>query len=585
VPADIRAAALLVAADAAYGMHAYPMAATRYSQLVSTYPNVPDAPRATLRLGWSQYREGHTAAARQSWTGLANRYPTDPRAPLALALAAEIASRAGDAGEARVLSDRIVMRYPTSRYSGAARLSRAIVAVRQQREPDAIRDLDDLVKAGGVAAVDERHQLLQALSVPRTELTLEERATSPVSPGTDVSASPGLGARDPVDRFVAAVESRDRAGAPFVIHGLLLSAVAERGWSSPRAGALAVRLADDFPAYPPAPALLARVAQESAAAGQWPTARKAYESLATRYPNQSGKIDMELADALHRTGATAAARERLQKAAAAGGPDSARALLKLAEISDAAGDRRAALTAYDTLARNYPGLPWQPESLIAHARLLEEFGPPYRARAALRAVAETSRGDAAAEAAYRLGRAASSEGQHREAAEWYARAAAIAPGSKWERAGLLGAGDSYAQLRDFQRARSAYDKILRDADPATRAEASYGVGGIAHAEGRHRDAAALFLQAAQLAPGSSLEPRALVGAVNCLVAAGDRKSADTVYQRLTQAPKTEPGDLAAARTALRAEPRRATPGAAPGGTPSTIKEWREVDERAASAPR
>lgn len=582
----VRATALLIAADAAYGMYAYPVAAARYSEFVATYPTSADAPRAAMTLGWAQYREGNAAGARQSWTGIANRYPTDSRAPLALALAAEVASQAADASEARVLSDRIVMRYPSSPYAGAARLNRSIIALRQQREQDAVRDLDELVKSGGVAAAEERQRLIQVMAAPGSELTLEDRAAPVASATSDVSASPAsatnspLTAGDPVERFVTAVESRDPAGAPLVIHGLLLGAAADRGWASPRAGALAVRLVDDFPAYPPAPALLTRVAQQSVTAGQWPTARKAYESLAARYPAQSGKNDIDFAEALYRTGAPATARGRLEKAVAAGGPDSPRALLRLAEISDATGDRRAALTAYDTLLRDYPRLPRQPESLLAHARLLDEFGPAYRARAALRAVAETGRGEAAAEAAYRLGLTLSGEGQHRDAAEWYTRASTIAPGSKWERLALLGAGDSFTQLRDSRRAMSAYDRLLRDGDSATRAEASYRMAEIVHGEGRHRDAAGMYLQAAQLAPGSPTEPRALVGAVSCLVAAGDRKTADTVYQRLVQAPKTGPNDLATARAALRTEPRAGAPESRP-----PIKQWREVDESSARAQR
>jgi TolA-binding protein len=587
VSAGVRAAALLVAADAAYGMSAYPVAATRYGEFVTSNPSSPDAPRAAMRLGWAQYRQGNPAAARQSWTALANRYPSDWRAPLALALAAEVASQAADVGEARVLADRVVMRYATSPYAPAARLSRAILAMRQHREADAVRDLDELVKHNGARAVEERQRLVTALAGPRTELALEEQAGPVVSVGTDVAASPGPStnsarvADDPLDRFIVAIESRDRASAPFVIHGLLLGAAAERGWSSPRAGALAVRLADDFPAYPPAPALLTRVAQQSTADGQWPMARKAYESLAAHYPSPNGKTDLDLAEALYRSGDPAAARARLQKAATAGGPGGAPALLKLAEISEASGDKRAALTAYDTLLRDYPGQARQPESLLAHARLLEEFGPAYRARAVLRAVAESDRSEAAAEASYRLGQMLAREGQHREASEWYTRAATSAPGSKWERMALLGAGDSFVQLRHYRQATTTYDRLLKHSDTATRAEATYRMGTVAHDEGRHRDAANLYLQAAQLVPGSPTEPRALVGAVKCLVAAGDRKTADSVYQRLVQAPKTAPDDLAAARTALRVEPPRpATPEPRPA-----IKEWREVDENSAAARR
>ena len=76
------------------------------------------------------------------------------------------------------------------------------------------------------------------------------------------------------------------------------------------------------------------MAQQSVVDGQWPTARKAYETLAAHYPSPNGKTDMDLAEALYRTGAPAAARDRLQKTAAVGGADGAQALLRLAEISE-----------------------------------------------------------------------------------------------------------------------------------------------------------------------------------------------------------------------------------------------------------
>src|SRR5262249_50815503 len=153
----------------------------------------------------------------------------------------EVANQAGDTGEARVLADRVVMRHGTSPYAPVARLNRSILAMRQHREQDAIRDFDELVKSDGARAVEGRQRLVAALGAPRTELSLEEHATPVVSVGTDLAASPTLAtstaraADDPLERFVVAIESQDRASAPLVLHGLLLGAAAERGWSSPRA--------------------------------------------------------------------------------------------------------------------------------------------------------------------------------------------------------------------------------------------------------------------------------------------------------------------------------------------------------------
>jgi len=118
-----------------------------------------------------------------------------------------------------------------------------------------------------------------------------------------------------------------------------------------------------------------------------------------------------------------------------------------------------------------------------------------------------------------------------------------------------------------------------------RADVAYRVAEMLRTDGRHREAASMYLQAAQLAPSSPTEPRALVGAVSCLVAAGDRKAAETAYQRLLQAPKTGPNDLAAARTALRIETRPAASKSRPAASEArpVIKEWREVDESSAKA--
>jgi tetratricopeptide (TPR) repeat protein len=142
-----------------------------------------------------------------------------------------------------------------------------------------------------------------------------------------------------------------------------------------------------------------------------------------------------------------------------------------------------------------------------------------------------------------------------------------------------------------------------------RGEAAYRAAEILRAEQRHAEAAKLYMQSAQLSANSATEPRALVGAVSCLIAAGDRKGAETAYQRLLQAAKAGPNDLAAARTALSTEPRPAVaeprPAAAesrpapprpavveprpaqprPAAPRPAIKEWREVEESSVSATR
>jgi hypothetical protein len=72
VSREMRASALLVAADAAYAAHAYPAAARHYGQFVAEQKSAPDAARATLALGWARLRGGDPDGARAAWSAFAD---------------------------------------------------------------------------------------------------------------------------------------------------------------------------------------------------------------------------------------------------------------------------------------------------------------------------------------------------------------------------------------------------------------------------------------------------------------------------------------------------------------------------------
>ncbi len=82
--ADVRAAALVLAGDAAYGMGAYRLAAERYEEALLSDELPPDAPHATLALGWAELRLGRREDARLTWMRVARQFPADPHAPIAL---------------------------------------------------------------------------------------------------------------------------------------------------------------------------------------------------------------------------------------------------------------------------------------------------------------------------------------------------------------------------------------------------------------------------------------------------------------------------------------------------------------------
>lgn len=566
VPRKIRAGALLVAADGAYAMQAYQVAATRYAEYISLYRDLPDAARAAMAVAWSNLRQGHRDEARRAWSAVADIFPGDPRAPLALVFAAEMASRAGDTAGTRRLLDRIITQYYSSAYSGIARMTRSSLALRAQKDAEALRDLDEVVRSNGTVALEVRRRLGEALAIPGAEAGLEStvagalRRTPPAGDGT-------------IEAFARLfLDRRHREPVPYTLHGLVLLGATDRGWSDVLVADLATRLAEDFPSYPAAASLLTQVAKAASDAGQWPVARRAWETMAARAPAAAlgSSARLNLAEALFRTGAAAEARA-IARSVAAGGQEAPRALLLLTEIHEAAGEPHAALAVYDRLLQEHPRVDRSAPSLLKHLRLLDELGQSSRTRPVLQRLVEVSSGEVAAEAAYRLAQGLRAEKQYAAAVEWYLTAAYVAEGSRWAQLALLGAGESLTALDETKEALTVYRKLLPErpgvdppADREASGEAAYRAGEILVGAGLHEEALDMFVASAHFTTGLPAERRALVGVLRCLVATGDRAGAEAIYRRLAASGVTEPDLLRQARTALRAN------GAAGGGGESAL---------------
>ena len=114
----VRASALVLAGDAAYGMGAYRLAAERYEEALQSDELPLDAPHATLALGWAELRLGRREEARLTWMRVARQFPTDPSAPTAAILAAELSQQVGETVVARKLLDRVLEGNPS--HSGSA---------------------------------------------------------------------------------------------------------------------------------------------------------------------------------------------------------------------------------------------------------------------------------------------------------------------------------------------------------------------------------------------------------------------------------------------------------------------------------
>ena len=458
-----------------------------------------------MAVGWAQLRQDDRGQAQRSWTTLADTMPTDARAPLALVLAAELAQRAGDAAATQRLLDRVIARHGASAYAGIARLTRSGLAMRRGQEDAALRDLGEVIHTSGTTALEERRRIAEALAFTA------DPVLTPAPPRAQSNDGSAL------ERFAAPfLDQRQRESTPYALHGLVVLAAADRGWSDVLVERLARRLLEDFPAYPAAPPLLTRVATTAAGTGHWPIARQAWQTLLARAPAAATPaVRMTFAEALYRSGFAGEARV-VAETVAVGGDAAPRALKLLADIHEAAGDGETA-------------------------------------RPLLRRLVEVATGELAAEAAYRLGQSLRAAGQAAAAVEWYLTAAYVSGAGRWAPSALLGAGAALAASNEPKEALNAYTKLLRARTPANReisGEAAYRAGEILAGAGVHGQALAMFKTSANLTAGLPAERRALVGVLRCLVATGDRAGAETIYRRLRSAGAAEPELLAQAQAAL-----------------------------------
>jgi len=126
---------------------------------------------------------------------------------------------------------------------------------------------------------------------------------------------------------------------------------------------------------------------------------------------------------------------------------------------------------YDVLVRLKPGATItqaQVELNYVAQRLEQEFPKPYpisrRFGFSVRPLLEQAVKDGdpaiAAEASYYIGEGLRTAGQHDDAIEAYMTAAYVAPDTVWGRRGLLGAGRSFAALRQNDSAAIVYRKLL-----------------------------------------------------------------------------------------------------------------------------
>ena len=583
-PPRVRATALMLAGDAAYGLGAYRTAANRYGEALRADQLPAEAAHTGFALGWAQLRLGRGDQAQYTWVRVAQQFPADPGAPLALIRSAELAAQAGDLAGAQRRLDQVLERYPTAPAAEIARLSRSIVALRAGRTQEAVGDLRTLALSGRPSLPQERRMLLDRLT-PAGAFGGPERPLLPVPTGLPAareSDTAAAGTARTLEQFAAPFldGAGDPETTPRVLHGLVFAAAEDQAW--PEVQRLSSRLVDRFPGYSSAPDVLLWVAARATSAQQWPIARSSYERVLAL--NRSAALtppaQLKFAEALFRTDDPAQARAQLSRLleVAPQSEDAPHALYLLAEVDEALERPAEALAAYERLRRDYPRAEWTAESLLPHARLLQHaIGKQQEARALLEEAVQGTQGETRTEALFRLAQLSAENGEHQQAVDLYMSAAyGTGQSSRWYRPALLGAGRSLAALRRTVAAEAVYRNLLpanpvgplpRDGsplrlkekveDPEIAAAAASGIADLLRGAGRNAEAVDMYLTAASLAPESDQAWRGLVGAIRSLVAIRDWKSAAAIYQRLVDSHGNSPEILAEARDAL-GPPRRDT---------------------------
>src|SRR5262249_51724358 len=138
LPADLRAAALVIGGEASYWARNYDEAVGFYTRFLTDAPNQPGAPNVVLAIGWAELRRGRLDAARQRWTSFAQQAPSDPHAAEALLLAAELAAKAGDIQTARAQLNEVVLKFPNTEPGQVAILNRSILSIDAGRASEAL---------------------------------------------------------------------------------------------------------------------------------------------------------------------------------------------------------------------------------------------------------------------------------------------------------------------------------------------------------------------------------------------------------------------------------------------------------------
>jgi TolA-binding protein len=206
---------------------------------------------------------------------------------------------------------------------------------------------------------------------------------------------------------------------------------------------------------------------------------------------------------------------------------------------------------YEQLLAAYPASPLQPTARLDFAESLLRTGEPIRAQKQIAQAASADRShEQAARRLFLQGQIYETLGRPGEALIVYQQLGREHPRSEWAAESLLPRARVMDAVGQRRQARALLEHILKGAQGDVYSEAAVRLGESLEAEGQHAAAVKWFLTAAYLDPESTWGQRAQLGALEGLIATGDRAAADAVYRRMEASNATDPGLLSRARDAL-----------------------------------
>ena len=527
LPPAQRAAALLIAGEASYGLREYDRAASFYTRYLAELPQSPSSPLVRLALGWAELRRGRLAAARQEWERFAASFRMIRACPPCCSSPPSWRRRRGRARRRGCCSTASSPAIPTaSRPQAATPEPRRAGHARRSREAAALRDLEAR-PAGADLAVHRPdppgagHRRCSGAKRARRG----DGVPGALAEGEEL-AHLGLGvvalARGQWDEATREwLAARDAGAAPAATaaeYGLAAVAFGQGKLAS--SGALAAPLLAGPPDPATTPGLLQGMAYLAGEEKKWPEAR----ALTLRVADEFGKSRAAPA-ALATLGAP---RRR------------------------GAGNGRRPRGLRDLIATRYAGRHIGAEARLDHAEALLRTGAAPEARQRLEAFVNRRDGRSAASARAAPPRA-ELRGRRREgqgAGHLRAPAAGLSDRRR-VRSARPSPGPPAPDGREVGRGAARLQRALDDADPTMAAEAAFRLGeGLAPPASTPRRRA--YMTAAYLAPRRRRGPRALLGAGQSFGALKQSDAAEIVYRKLVTAKGVEPELAEAARKELRA---------------------------------